>query len=165
MQEWQPRTYTISALTTAWSKQRTSLTLARSPIRQTWECLDLNSIKISRIRSWIRGAQRGFSWGTIGGVQRISLVTQTEGPLGDDDFIPLWCNINPDVCSASDVDKPEKGLDELAEGPEAMNETNPTCQPLDESVRHSKRERKPPAYLKDYVTHMEGDDQVLKSID
>ena len=46
-----------------------------------------------------------------------------------------------------------------------MNETNPTCQPLDESVRHSKRERKPPAYLKDYVTHMEGDDQVLKSID
>ena len=46
-----------------------------------------------------------------------------------------------------------------------MNETNPTSQSPDESVRHSKRERKPPANLKDYVTDMEGDDQVLASID
>ena len=46
-----------------------------------------------------------------------------------------------------------------------MNETNPTSQPPDESVRHSKRETKPPAYLRDYVTDMEGDDQVLTSID
>ena len=46
-----------------------------------------------------------------------------------------------------------------------MNETIPTSQPPDESVRLSKRERKPPAYRSDYVTDMEGDDQVLTSID
>lgn len=91
--------------------------------------------------------------------------TQTDGPLGDDDFMLLRRNINPDIWSASDVDKSEKGPDELAEGPEAMIEINPTSQLPDESVRRSKRERKPPAYLRDFVTDMEGDYQVLTSVD
>ena len=91
--------------------------------------------------------------------------TQTDCPLGDDDFMPLRRNINPDIWSVSDVDKSEKGPDELAEGPEAMIEVNPTSQPPDESVRRSNRERKPLAYLRDFVTDMEGDDQVLTSVD
>ena len=52
--------------------------------------------------------------------------TQTEGPLGQDDFMPLRRNINAHICSTSDFDKSEKGPDELAEGAEARNETNPT---------------------------------------
>ena len=59
----------------------------------------------------------------------------------------------------------EKGLDELAERPEAMSEINPTSQRPDESVRRSMRERKSPACLRDYTTDMRGDDQVLTSVD
>ena len=44
--------------------------------------------------------------------------TQTDGPLANDDFTPLRRNINPDICSASDINKSEKGPDKLAEGPE-----------------------------------------------
>ena len=46
-----------------------------------------------------------------------------------------------------------------------MIEINPTSQPPDESVRRSKRERNPPAYLRDFVTDMEGNDQVLTIVD
>ena len=49
----------------------------------------------------------------------------------------------------------EKGPDELAKEPEAMSEVNPTSQLPDESVRRSMRERKPPAYLRDYTTDKE----------
>ena len=45
-----------------------------------------------------------------------------------------------------------------------MIEINPTSQLPDESVRRSKGERKPPAYLRDFVTDMEGDYQVLTSV-
>ena len=34
--------------------------------------------------------------------------TQTEGPLGEDDFTLLGRNLNPDICSPSDVDKTER---------------------------------------------------------
>lgn len=46
-----------------------------------------------------------------------------------------------------------------------MNETNSTSQAPNESVRRSKRERKHRAYLRDYVTDIQWDDQVLTSID
>ncbi|KAL9986763.1 hypothetical protein ACROYT_G000956 [Oculina patagonica] len=91
--------------------------------------------------------------------------TQTEIPLGDDDFMPSRHNTNPDTCSESDVDRSGEGLDELAEGPKAENEPSPTSQPRDESVRRSTRERRPPAYLRDYVTNMKDSDQVLTSVD
>ncbi|KAL9987803.1 hypothetical protein ACROYT_G002165 [Oculina patagonica] len=91
--------------------------------------------------------------------------TQTEIPLGDDDFMPSRHNTNPDTCSESDVDRSGEGLDELAEGPKAENESSPTSQPRDESVRRSTRERRPPAYLRDYVTNMKDSDQVLTSVD
>lgn len=91
--------------------------------------------------------------------------TQTEGLLSHDDFMPSQHNTNPEICGESDVDKSGKGPDELAEGPKAENETSPTFQPHDESVRHSKRERKLPSYLTDYVTDMEDSDQVLTSTD
>lgn len=91
--------------------------------------------------------------------------TQTKGPLSDDDFMPSQHNTNPDICGESDVDKSGKGPDQLAEGPKAENETSPTSQSHDESVRSSKRERKLPSYLRDYVTDMEDSDQVLTSID
>ena len=45
-----------------------------------------------------------------------------------------------------------------------MNETSPTSQAPNESVRSSKRERKHPAYLRD-VTDIQVDVQVLTSID
>ena len=69
--------------------------------------------------------------------------TQTESPLGDDDFMPSRHNTNPDICSVSDVDRSGKGPDERAEEPGAENETSPTSQSTDESVRRSKRERTP----------------------
>ena len=76
-------------------------------------------------RNWITGGQRGFSYDMIRGVLRISYIsqrqvrflsttvqlykvvkfprkglgqqTQTESPLGDDNFMPLRRNINPDI--------------------------------------------------------------------
>ena len=58
-----------------------------------------------------------------------------------------------------------EGPDELAEGHKADNESSPTSQPCNESVRRSTRERRPPAYLRDYVTDMKDSDQVLTSVD
>ena len=87
--------------------------------------------------------------------------TQTERPLPDDDGSDLM----PPPHSVSDVDRSEKVPDRLAEQPQAESETSPTCQPPDEGLRRSTRTRRPPAYLSDYVTDMEDDDQVLTNVD
>ena len=86
--------------------------------------------------------------------------TQTERPLLDDDD-----DLMPPQHSVSDVDRSEKALDKLAEQPHAESETSPTCQPPDKGLRRSTRTRRPPAYLSDYVTDMQDDDQVLTNVD
>ena len=88
--------------------------------------------------------------------------TQTEIPLPDDDDD---LDLMPTPHSVSDVDRSEKVPDRLAEQPQAESETSPTCQPPDKGFRRSTRTRRPPAYLSDYVTDMEDDDQVLTSVD
>lgn len=42
--------------------------------------------------------------------------TQTEGPQGEDDFTLLRRNMNPDICSPSDVDKTERVRMNLLKG-------------------------------------------------
>ena len=89
---------------------------------------------------------------------------QTERPLpdddDDDDDDPM-----PPPHSLSDVDRSEKVPNRDAEQPQAEIETSPTYQPTDKGLRRSTRTRRPPAYLSDYVTDMEDDDQVLTNID
>ena len=87
--------------------------------------------------------------------------TQTERPLPDDGDGDLM----PPPHSVSDVDRSEKVPDRLAEQPQAESETSPPCQPPNEGLRHSTRTRRPPAYLSNYVTDMEDDDQVLTNVD
>ena len=87
--------------------------------------------------------------------------TQTERPLpGDDDG-----DLMSPPHSVSDVDRSEKVPDRFAEQPQAERETSPTCQPPNEGLRRSTRERRLPAYLSDYVTDMNDDDQVLTNVD
>ena len=86
--------------------------------------------------------------------------TQTERPLPDDDD-----DLMPPPCSVSDVDRSEKVPDSLAEQPQTESETGPTCQPPNKGLRRSRRTRRPPAYLSDYVTDMEVDDHVLTNVD
>ena len=85
--------------------------------------------------------------------------THTERLLPDDDD-----DLLPSQHSVSDVDRSEKVPGRLAEQPQAENES-PTFQPPDEDLRHSARTRRPPAYLSDYVTDMEDDDQVPTNVD
>ena len=86
--------------------------------------------------------------------------TQTGRALPDDDDDDLM----PSQHSVSGVDRSEKVPDRLVEQPQPENESS-TCQPSDEGLRRSTRTRRPPAYLSDYVTDVEDDDQVLTNVD
>ena len=92
--------------------------------------------------------------------KRAEQQTQTERLLPDDDDALM-----PPPCSISDVDRSEKFPDGLAEQTQPESETGPTCQPPNKGLRRSTRTRRPPAYLSDYVTDMEDDDQVLTNVD
>jgi len=79
--------------------------------------------------------------------------TQTERPLPEDDD----GNLMPPPHSVSDVDRSEQ--------PQTESETSTTCKRPYEGLRHSTRTRRPLAYLSDYVSDMEDDDQVLTNVD
>ena len=93
--------------------------------------------------------------------KRAEQQTQTERLLPDDDDDALM----PPPCTVSDVDRCEKFPNGLAEQTQPESETGPTCQPPNKGLRCSTRTRRPPAYLSDYVTDMEDDDQVLTNVD
>jgi len=76
----------------------------------------------------------------------------------DDDFV---LRRNTSVSGSTDVDR-SGGDSNHPEGPETENQAGGGSESAD---RYPKRERKPPAYLNDYVTDFEEDDQVLSTID
>ena len=76
---------------------------------------------------------------------------------------------NPGACNASGDDRSKESPREQAEEPRSGNQVEASSEPPTESTRYPRRERRPPAYLNNYVTYLDESsidrDQVLYSID